>query len=214
MSDFVRLQGQGVPQTMRTRYRDMGDGSHALVGATELIHAATGNPLTVDLTGALVTIDYPHHEIHAGNYYSVSYRSPDDGNLADNGSIAYALTTGSVYAHLIAMGACGGDAELALYEAPDISAGTPVTPLNHNRISTHVSTVTVVRDPTVNDTGDLLDMLLVPGGTGGNAIGSTGNQREEWILAPATVYLVRIINRAGNAQPASLKAEWYEENME
>ena len=34
MADFVRLAGQGIPTDIRFRYRDMGDGTHALVGAT------------------------------------------------------------------------------------------------------------------------------------------------------------------------------------
>jgi hypothetical protein len=33
MADFVRLAGQGIPTDIRFRYRDMGDGTHALVGA-------------------------------------------------------------------------------------------------------------------------------------------------------------------------------------
>jgi len=33
MADIVRTQGQGVPDTMQTRYRDESDGTHALVGA-------------------------------------------------------------------------------------------------------------------------------------------------------------------------------------
>lgn len=31
MADIVLTQGQSVPSTMQTRYRDMGDGTHAQV---------------------------------------------------------------------------------------------------------------------------------------------------------------------------------------
>lgn len=33
MADYTRTQQRGVPESMQTRYRDMGDGTHALVTA-------------------------------------------------------------------------------------------------------------------------------------------------------------------------------------
>jgi len=47
MSDIIRQQGSSVPMDMQTRYRDMGDGTHALVTAAEVQNTvAVAGPLT------------------------------------------------------------------------------------------------------------------------------------------------------------------------
>jgi len=51
MADLVRQQLEGVPRTMRSRYRDMGDGTHALVVSADIHGALTVvEPVTVDGT--------------------------------------------------------------------------------------------------------------------------------------------------------------------
>ena len=39
MADYVRTQQCGVPETMQTRYRDMGDGTHAQLLAAYITNA-------------------------------------------------------------------------------------------------------------------------------------------------------------------------------
>ena len=48
MADYVRTQQRGVPDAMQTRYRDMGDGTHA-----ELLAAYVTNALTAAISGAV-----------------------------------------------------------------------------------------------------------------------------------------------------------------
>ena len=36
MADYTPTQGENVPVTVKTRYKDMGDGTHAIVGALAL----------------------------------------------------------------------------------------------------------------------------------------------------------------------------------
>jgi hypothetical protein len=172
-------------------------------------------PLPVDeITGALVTIDAVHAEIHEGELFSVSYKAPDASPIADNGTIIFVINTGALFAHFIGSGACGGDAQLELVEDAVVTGGAAMTERNHKRTEGDGgNTVNVVRDPgAIPMPGDVLEDLLLPGGTGGNSIGVDGGQRVEWILTPNSVYLLRLTNRAGNAQPASLRAEWYEED--
>ena len=208
VADYIRTQQRGVPDTMRTRYRDMGDSTHALVLATfDIAHAFEFD----EIAGALNVIDIVHHEIHEGEFFSVSYKAPDASPIADNATIAFALTAATKYIHLEAVAAMGGDAEVEFYEASTVTGGTATTPRNHKRTASDNSDVTVVRDPTVNVAGTLLENAFMPGGTGGNAIGIVGNQRQEWILRPAITYVVRLTNRAGTAQPGSLAVTWYEE---
>lgn len=167
---------------------------------------------TDEITGALLIIDNTHHEVHEGETYHVSYKSPDAGPIADNGTIVFALTTNATHtAHLVFDGSCGGDAEGELYEGATIANGTPLTPQNKNRNYANVNTVTVILNPTINVAGVRLENGFIPGGTGPQAAGGVGQDRGEWILKPSTIYLLVITNRAGTSQPMSLRAEWYEE---
>jgi signal peptidase I len=85
---------------------------------------------------------------------------------------------------------------------------------NMKRTSAEPGDVVVVRDPTVNAAGTLLLDSFLPGGTGGNAGGGFLGLRanSEFILDPDKTYMVRLTNRAGTAQPASLLIQWYEES--
>ena len=180
-----------------------------------VIRDADGDEAGVDsITNTLQVIDIFHHEAHIGELFSVSYKAPDGSPLADNATIVLAIRPSTKYLHFQAFSALGGDAELEFYSGSTIAAdGTLMMPCNHNIAlqATHLSDAVVRRDPTVTVVGTLCDNFLIPGGTGGNAIGGDGNQRDEWIIPPATWAFVRLTNRAGTAQPASLKCVWYEE---
>lgn len=169
--------------------------------------------LTDDITGSLVILDAPHHEIHEGETFQVSYKSPDASPVGDNATVVFTLTVGAnKTAHLIWDAACGGDFETEFYEGSTTTGGTNMTPQNKNRTFPNANTVTVVRDPTVSAAGTLLENIFAPGGTGPQASGSTsGGQRDEWILKKSTKYTIRLTNRSGGNQPVSLRAEWYEE---
>lgn len=167
-----------------------------------------------ETTGALVAILVPHHEIHEGETYLVSYKTPDGAPLADDGTIAFAVTVAASHeAHMLASGANGGDMEGELREGVTWTGGTAMNIFNKKRSASGGATVTVVRDPTVTGPGTLIENEFVPGGSGPRAVGGAGGQRAEWILAPGQTYLFRITNRAGNNQPASLSLEWYEEGV-
>lgn len=195
------------------------DGTYERVGnQVELVGAPAGGGgeaqlLPIDpVTGALVTIKAPHYEIHEGDAFTASYISPHGSLVADNGNIDMVITTTTRYCHLVAVGAFGGDFEMYIYEGPTFQAdGTTVVPRNHKRTGGAATTVAVVHTPTVNVVGTLLESAFFPGGTGGNSLGTIGEQRNEWVLSLATSYLVRLTNRAGNAQQGSLSLSWYEE---
>ena len=63
MSDIVLNRDQGIPSTMRTRYTDMGDGTHALntaVGQVGSVTLPAGAPITgqavIAVTGTAVRL--------------------------------------------------------------------------------------------------------------------------------------------------------------
>ncbi len=187
-----------------------------VIGTVELvtgIDPETGESvLLVDtLSGAQVGIDLHHYRIHSGHDFFTSYKTPDASALADNASLSFGVTTGGARIHLVARGAIGGDFEGLLYEGSVWTGGTGQDIFNKRRDSLITTTASVVRDPTVSNVGTLLENEFIPGGIGPQAVGGSAGQDMEWILAPNRKYLVRITNRAGNAQPASLALEWYEE---
>jgi hypothetical protein len=213
MADIVTLMTQ-IPETIKSTWHDMGDGTHALVvyALTRLVDGE-GNALSTDSEGALTVILYPHHEVHSGRMYQASYKSPDDSAIADNASLDMLLVVGSTRTpHIVFAVAAGGDVEVLFYEDTTVSnAGTALVENNMNRTSNHVSTVAATHTPTVSGVGTLLADYLIPGGQGPRAGGGTARESTEWILEKGKTYLIRATNRSGGAQPVSITAQWYEE---
>lgn len=175
----------------------------------ELVNPS-GQALEVDSSaGALIVIDQEHHEIHEGDSYLVSYKSPDASPIGDNATLIFVLTTSTERVHVIYDHACGGDSEFELYEGCTVTGGTSMNYRNKNRNFPDGGTETVVRDPTVNSAGVLLENTFSPGGTGPQAGGGIGGTRNEWVLKPNTKYMFRVTNRSGGAQPVSLRVEGY-----
>ena len=158
---------------------------------------------------AAVCIDEIHANIHRGIMFAAGHSAE---GIADDGVIELLISVGSTRScHVQFTGAAGGNHEFELFEATTTSAaGTAVTPVNRNRFSPTVAVTTVTHTPTITGDGTKLVGGLRPGGTGGNSIGSTTKGFAEWVLATDTVYLARLINRAGNAQLLSLEMDFYE----
>lgn len=160
---------------------------------------------------AMIMLDFPHFESHVGDTYLCSYKSADGADVADNGNISILLRVGDIHAHVIASLAAGGDSEYYLYENTVVSGnGTPLSLVNKRRDSPNTPLSTAYHTPTVTGVGFPLINALVPGGTGGNAQGSSEDHANEWILKPGLVYMFRLYNRAGNTQPLGLVVEFYE----
>lgn len=166
------------------------------------------------VTGTDITISYAHHEIHAGSTYHISYH---DESLGGGGTIEFILTVSSTkVGHLIIDASNGAEALFEIYEAPtSVSGGTALSERNKNRVTGDGgNTITAVRDPTsIGSDGALLDDSIIQGGSGFFATGGSSSERNEWVLATNTTYLIRLTNLAGTSQPAHLRAEWYEESV-
>lgn len=181
-----------------------------VVGST-----ADGAVQVDEVQSALLTINVDHHEVHEGEMFVATYKSPDDSPVADDGTLVFSLDPGDKVCHLVYKAACGGDAEIELRENVDVEAGSGFTPINMNRLSANVSDTTVLLNPTINDAGDLLENSFI---AGGGAILSQGGEATirpdaEWMLNPNRVYLIRLTNRSGTAQPMSIFVQWYEEDL-
>lgn len=218
MADIVLEQGQGVPPTMQTRYLDLGDGTHALVVAALLVGGTGAAPqilLTDEVTGAQVTINTPHHEVHEGETFRAWYVVPHGTPLANDGTIAIVLTTTTRYPHVTFGASGGGDFEFQIFREPTFLAdGTPFVPHNLKDSSNIVSTVSVFLNPTITAPGTEIDAEFVGGGTGGNSQGGAIRPGTEDSWRINTSYMVRLTNRAGNAQQFWIEAQWYEEESD
>jgi hypothetical protein len=182
------------------------------INGKEIIMPVDTNGKTPTLdstTNATNTVDYAHHEIHAGSTFKVPVC---DQLLADDGTLNIMVTTPNTtkWGHMIWDASCGGNAVVRLTKNPTTSGGSSFTPINKNMNSATASTVTVKTGVTVTDDGTVLDCKIVPGGTGGNASGGGAEVRDEWIMEQNQIVLLQVSNIAGSAKPTSLAMEWYE----
>ena len=153
--------------------------------------------------------------MHEGNTFQASQKTAEQSEIADDETYEMFIIVGDeAEAHFTFMGACGGACEMELFENTTVSnPGTQLTVQNMRR-SLHginLNTTLAFEEPTLIAPGDLITGRFVPGGSGPLASGGTAREGTEWPLKVDTNYLIRLTNRSGNAQPASILAQWYEE---
>lgn len=175
-----------------------------------------GKVVTSDpLVKSLPTIDVAHHEIHEGEYFGAGHIWD---SVADDGVAEMIVVVGSPnHFHFTPHGALGGDFYVHLYEDPTFADaptdyGTAVALEDFNRVTDSTPQVTAYHTPTVATDGTLLAAGFIPGGSGNAnfAAGGTASGRIERILKTGKIYLLRLTNKAGSTQPASIEIEGYE----
>lgn len=162
-------------------------------------------------TGALLTIDTIHHEVHEGEMFHAEYTNT---NVANNGSVDLLLTVGVKEAHFVFALNAGGQCLAYVYEAPTSTGGTAVAAYNMHRSIATAPLTTVTYAPTVTATGStaIVDGRLLAGGNSVQTrIGGGVRTNTEWILKPSTKYLLRVTNTSGGAVAVNVALEWYEE---
>lgn len=192
------------------RLLDIGDGSHAEVVAAKIV-GPSGNVAEVDgAAGALVIQGMVHRMIHTGVLYEVGHVNE---SIADNGVLELLVTTAADQsAHMRFSAVCGGDARISLFENPTITgAGTGLSEVNRNRLSSNAAQTVVTHTPTHSADGTQLMDHLLPGGSGFFATGGASESSfEEFILKANEQYLFRVTNIAGSAQPVGAALMFYE----
>lgn len=177
-----------------------------------------GDPLNVDAkvavdehSSALVTIESEHHRIHQGEGYTASGKA----TIANvGGEQLYLLdNTNGTHPHFreLSVNAAAGPMDLYLYEAPTTSDnGTQLATLNNNRNSTNASVLDLYTGPTVSGNGTQLEYFMLAGTKKDG--GTVGGVPVEWILKPATKYLIRIVNNVAGAGNTDIGFHmfWYE----
>lgn len=111
----------------------------------------------------------------------------------------------------------GSGVNALVYKNSVYTGGTPVDVFNLTDISPNAKTVTVLTGATVTDVGDAQGATTYYIGTtspGASATGAFSIAGVERILAPNTVYLLRLVSTDAQAQDMSLYWNWYEGELD
>lgn len=216
MSDIVLRQDGQLPIPTQVRYKDMGDGTYALVHATLVsgVNCDGGGGIVVpcvdEFTGGFVVVSHYEADVHLSRRFKSSYLQPHGSELANDVAHDFLIRVGALSAHATVRVSVGGNCDSLLYEATTVSNnGNALDTISKNREALGTAQTITYEGPTVTGAGTLLFSWFVPGGTRGTAGGGEWGETE-WILAPSTNYLVRITNRSGNAIQLSVSVGWSE----
>lgn len=164
------------------------------------------------LTGALKTIEYQHHEIHDGHHFYIQ----DFVTLGNNGTIEWCLKTpqsvvSKKRAHLTWSVSANKITEIEFFEGGAISGENVVTPFNSDRHSSIESVLEITQDPsTITSSGEAISRWSF--GTGGNILRQVGGAQSrvnEILLRSGETYLFRITSKEAD-NIVSFGGEWYE----
>jgi len=175
---------------------------------------ARGNgDATSRTTGAVKTIDYAHHEIHAGSHYFIVGST----SLASTQICEFIFITPNTTAwpHMaVQYNSSAAGFTFVGYEAVTVTT-TPavgVTPLNNARNSTNTSGVLIFRSTgTATVSATIVDGPHTVGASGNpvSSVGGTGAREDELILKQNTKYVFRFTNLS-TANVINYRLNWYE----
>lgn len=144
-----------------------------------------------------------HYRIHQGQAYSTHL---NNSNLPLDSEINLAMQTGEKSVHIIFDVSGKFDYDFDVFEEPTFTGGASQPSYNRNRVSSSISTATLLNGVNITDNGLNISRDVVSGGQkiGGNL--AFGN---EWVLNPSTSYVFKLTSRA-NSNRVHLNLFWYE----
>ena len=163
-----------------------------------------------DAAGCQTFIDFPHHEIHAGDHYRIK----DFVTLGSGGTLNFTVetpTTGNDM-HLFWKAKSPQPMELVVYEAGSYTGtvGTALTPRNSNRDYADAFPGTFQTDPTVVSLGTRLEADAwgkadVPA----RSSGGDARSDDEMKLGVNTVYMYHFLSK-GADNLLAYEGSWYD----
>lgn len=160
------------------------------------------------ITNALRTVDYPHHEIHAGSHFFYC----DAVTLASAAIQNYLITTSNTtkLAHMLFILDGSSITQFEIYEATDKVGTTLQTVVNNNRNSVTAATVTVHKDVSGGTIdGTLLFRYKSGSSTNQSKGNSSARSEDEIVLKANTKYIIRVTSGA-NDNLTNVRFVWYE----
>jgi len=178
--------------------------------ASSIIKDAGGIPAEVDnSTHSMQTIEYSHHEIHAGSHYKAGFMNTD---LDTDATVQLLFVTPNTtkWAHWTLTAQATGSAKIEVYEGTSVSAnGTAVTRWNRNRNSTNTSTTLVYHTPTVTTSGTKMITKYIGSEGFRSNIGGEHRGDSEFMLLQNTKYLL-VLTAISDDIVGSVGGDWYE----
>ncbi len=156
-------------------------------------------------TNAVKIVDYAHYEDHAGSGYE--YTAYQDVGNTDSVIIAITTPNTGKWGHLLMEASVEAEFAFIVKEDASVTGGTTVTPINKNRNSSKVSTMTIKAAPTISDTGEVIRVSKA--GERRNA-GGTSRAVGELLLKQGVTTLLIAINQSGATRWISQQLTWYE----
>jgi len=157
-------------------------------------------------TNSLQTVDYAHHEIHAGShFFTGNYTTLSNAQVYD---ILFVTPAGLTAPHMIFEIATQAEAMFQYYEGVTTSAdGTALDMYDRNRVTDNTPTTTFYHTPTVTAVGTLIGQGVFGSGNKG---GGTLRDSSEFVLKPSTKYMIRVTNNTSIANWYDWFFDWYE----
>jgi hypothetical protein len=171
------------------------------------LYDSGNHPAEVDnSTHTLQTIEYEHHEIHAGSHYMLcGYDSDMSVNELKDFVIITPNTTS--WAHMTFDFSSSLGATLNIYEGvTGVSGGTSQAPINNNRNTASTSSLSIILNPTAITPGTAIIGSYL---SGGNRTSGFNSRDKEIVLKQGTSYLFRFQSLA-NSNTLGYCGEWYE----
>lgn len=168
------------------------------------------------VTGAVKGIDNDHAYIHFGGLFTAYTKNTLEAGGVRHISFKTPINTKYVHYRNETVSTSADKVTIELYEDATVTAGTGTlkTPINHRRIAPHES-MSLVRDGvTVTAEGTLIGQSFIGGGEGAgqNRAGQEISEKNEKVLKPDSMYVVKIINGSTTSNIIQCNPMWYEED--
>jgi hypothetical protein len=192
---------------------------------------ATSRIPTEGVSGAIVTIDQAHREIHEGDAFTAYYTLTTAASNGVRTGLFFKTPNTTKRIHVVPAFSASAAANFSILEAPTIAAnvGThAVVIYNRDRNSANTSVVSDnATSPAANKVTTLTEAQIAGDGTwalgtvlrtapltvgAGPFASSTGNDRgsQEFIAKANTKYVFLITNTAASANNHFIVVDWYE----
>lgn len=159
-------------------------------------------------TNSLQTIDYAHHEVHAGSAYF--YKSAHAIAKAATVDHLIITTDTTAWSHMVFhVEGLSSTITVQIYEDTETSAtGTLEDSFNRNRNVANDNTTEIYEAPTVTGVGTLLVEWDL--GAGKNSDGGMKRDAVELVLKQESQYLLRVTEDNTAATTVNIGFDWYE----
>lgn len=169
----------------------------------------TFHPARIDQsTNTIQTIDYAHHEIHAGSHFMYT----DSVEIASGATQDYMIITPDTtkWAHMLFDIDGSAITQWQLYEGSDKNPTTEQVTGNNNRNSLVAATTKIYKGTSGGTTdGNLIHQYKSGSSTAQSRGPSSVRNDSEIILKQNTKYILRVTSGT-NGNLTNLRLEWYE----